>query len=92
MRHQAALRLQALHRDGVGDQEDVGLRRARRELGLELGHHVRGALAEPLHLDARMRGGEGVHRLLRVGVGLRGVEHELARHIGLDLDSCHGVS
>jgi hypothetical protein len=42
VRHQAALGLQPLHGDRIGDEQDVGLRRTRRELGLELGHDVGG--------------------------------------------------
>ena len=87
--HQAVVALQPFHGHAVGDQENVGLGTTGGELGLELGHHLGGAVAHPFHLDVRMGLFESVDRLLGVLIGLAGIKDELAvlGHGGSGLDA-----
>jgi hypothetical protein len=78
VRQQAALLLQALHGDAVGDEEKIGLGLAGLELGAQLGEDAGRAVADEGDVHLRVLGLEGVDGLLGVGVGLARVEHELA--------------
>ena len=48
---QIALLRQPFQRNGLSDQQHVGLSRARFDLGRHARHLLRGALANPVHVD-----------------------------------------
>jgi hypothetical protein len=73
------LGLHRFHGHGVGDQQHVRLGLAGLDLGQEAGHDLRRAVAHELDGDVRVRRHERVDGLLRVLVGLAGVERE--RHV-----------
>ena len=78
---QAALGLQPLEGQAVGEQEDIGARGAGGDLGAQPGHDLAGAAADPFDLYAGVAAAEGLHRAGGIGFELGGVEHQLPRHI-----------
>lgn len=79
--HQTAFGFQAFHGDHIGNQQHVGLWGTGGEFGAQPGHDLGGAIVDPFHLNRRVKGLKGVNGLLRIGVWLRCVNHQLARNI-----------
>jgi hypothetical protein len=78
IRQQPVLLLEILHRHRIGDQQNVGLRRAGFHFSAQLRDDARCAVAHEGDVDLRIFRLERVDGLLRVLVGLARIENELA--------------
>jgi len=73
---QPVIILELRYRDGIRNQNDVGLRTPGRKLGLQLVHDLGRAGAEQLDPDVGMRLAEGLDHLRHLVAGLRRVDQE----------------